>query len=614
MTNPFSKPKTPPPPAPPKPIPLPDDAQIQRSERRAAADRQRRSGRASTVLSQGDKLEWWLLMEDSRAKELIKQGDYLFTKKSPLLSLHQEQADHFYPERADFTFSRSLGVEFANHLTTSFPVLTRRELGSTISAMLRPNNKEWYNISIAREERLDNSGRAWLEDKEKVMRRAMYDRQALFVRATKEADNDFVTFGNAVLSTELNRSRDALIYRCWHLRDVVWKENYMGVVDTVHRKWKPTARELVQTFGVDRLDGKIVECTTDSNKNPYKQFNVRHIVLPVEQYQSMSGEGVKFNTPYVSIYVDVDHMKVIEETGAWTCIYSVPRWQTVAGSQYGYSPATVAALPDARLIQAMTLTLLEAGEKAVNPPMIAQGDVVRSDISIFAGGVTWVDKEYDERLGESIKPINQDYGALPFGMDMREDVKSTIMEAFYLNKLSLPPIEGGDMTAYEVGQRIEEYIRNALPLFEPMEMEYNGSVCEHTFEILMREGAFGSPADMPDSLRGQEIKFKFKSPLHDAVDRQHAQKYMETKNLLAQAVEMDPDAPYMVDGATALRETLKAIGTPAAWLREESEVKAMSDQRKQQMAQAQQMEMLDKGGKGAANAAKAAKELSQMQQ
>jgi hypothetical protein len=40
------------------------------------------------------------------------------------------------------------------------------------------------------------------------------------------------------------------------------------------------------------------------------------------------------------------------------------------------------------------------------------------------------------------------------------------------------------MTAYEVGQRIQEYIRGALPLFEPMEMEYNGALCERTFEIL----------------------------------------------------------------------------------------------------------------------------------
>jgi hypothetical protein len=45
----------------------------------------------------------------------------------------------------------------------------------------------------------------------------------------------------------------------------------------------------------------------------------------------------------------------------------------------------------------MTLTLLEAGEKFTNPPMIAVQEAIRSDVAIYAGGITWVDKDYDER-------------------------------------------------------------------------------------------------------------------------------------------------------------------------------------------------------------------------
>ena len=56
----------------------------------------------------------------------------------------------------------------------------------------------------------------------------------------------------------------------------------------------------------------------------------------------------------------------------------------------------MAALPDARLLQAMTYTLLEAGEKTTNPPMVVTKGAVRSDVSIFAGGLTWSPyKEWD---------------------------------------------------------------------------------------------------------------------------------------------------------------------------------------------------------------------------
>ena len=56
MTNPFKKPKTPaPPPAPKTPatMPVADDMAIKLEQRKNAAERATRSGRVSTILSQG---------------------------------------------------------------------------------------------------------------------------------------------------------------------------------------------------------------------------------------------------------------------------------------------------------------------------------------------------------------------------------------------------------------------------------------------------------------------------------------------------------------------------------------------------------------------------------
>lgn len=549
---------------------------------------------------------------DDRAKQLIKQADKLFERKMPVNSLHQEIAENFYPERADFTAFRGLGEDFASNLLTSYPVIARRDLGNAFNGMLRPNNKDWFKVSVGREDRIDVSGQAWLEAKAKVMRRAMYDRVAQFVRATKEGDHDFAAFGQCAISTELSRDRSHMLYRCWHLRDMAWCENYEGRIDTIARKWKPTAQELIRLFG-DRNHQKVKDKMA---KDPYCQFHVYHMVVPSDVYDTASAEPGKdgnrkrkFITPYVSIYVDVDNKTVIEETGVWTTIYTIPRWQTVSGSQYAHSPATVAALPDARLIQSMTLVLLEAGEKATNPPMVATQDVVRSDISIYAGGVTWVDRDYDERLGSALRPIEQDYSGIPMGMDMRNDVKATIMEAFYLNKLNLPPVGGPEMTAYEAGQRVQEYIRNALPLFEPMEMDYNGSLCEHTFEIMLRAGAFGSVYDMPQSLRGQDVVFKFESPLHDAAERQKGHTLMEARQMLGMVMELDPGAANVVNARRALRDTLKGIQVPAEWMATEDEESAADKAMAQRQQTAMAMEAAQAGGKAAAETAKAAKAM-----
>jgi hypothetical protein len=527
------------------------------------------------------------------AKALIGRGDFLFGKRGTLLSLWQEQADHFYPERADFTVMRSLGDDFASHLTTSYPVLVRRDLGNSFSSMMRPTSIDWFHMRAEREEYEDQPAKQWLERASGIQRRAMYDRRSLFIRASKEGDHDIATFGQCVKTVELNREADGLLYRCWHLRDCVWAENEEGKIATVHRKWKPCVSELVKLFG-DKCHEKVKDKMFGANKKPYEDVNVRHIVMPAEDFD---GEyiGKRARVPYVEIFVDVDNNHIIEVTGLAYFKYIIPRWQTVSGSQYSFSPATVCALPDARLIQAMARTILEAGEKATNPPMIAVQEAIRSDISIYAGGITWVDSAYDERLGEVLRPLTQDKSGIPMGFDMQAAIMGQIREAFFISKLELPQT-GPEMTAYEVGQRVQEYIRHATPLFEPLEDEDNGAICETTFELLMRHGAFGSVEDIPQSIRGKDITFRFESPLHDAIERQKGQKFMEAKALLADTLALDPTADANIDITTAFRDVLNSIGVPANWIRSEREAAAITTQRTQDM-QAQQL--LAQMGQGA---------------
>lgn len=535
-------------------------------------------------------------------KQIIRQGDELLGKRGSLLSLWQEIAENFYPERADFTVNRTLGEDFASHLTSSYPLMVRRELGDAISGMLRPRGQPWMTITLDREDRLDNAGRKWLERATKIQLRAMYDRQSQFVRATKEGDHDFAAFGQCVISKQIQWDKQALLYRSWHLRDVAWCENSAGMIDEVNRNWEPTARVLEQTMGRKSLHASVIK---KLEKDPYQKVKCRHVVKPAE-YASKP-----LRTPYVSMWIDIENQHLMREEGANDLIYILPRWVTVSGSQYAYSPATVAGLPDARLIQAMTLTLLEAGEMAVRPPMIGTKDAIRDDVALYAGGITWADAEYDERLGEVLRPVFQDKGGLPFGVEVEQDRRQMLATAFYLNKLNLPPADR-EMTAYETGQRIQEYIRNALPLFEPMETEYNGALCEMTFNDLMRVGAFGPARDIPQSLRGESVQFKFESPLHQAVERQKGTKFMEAKALLLEAAQLDPGSVTTLNARVALRDALNGIGIEAKWLRDEEEV----EQKAAEVEQAQQMQaalaQVQQGAMAGEQVGKAGKALAEV--
>jgi len=538
---------------------------------------------------------------------LIRQGDHLFNKRETLLTLWQNTADQFYPERADFTVTRTIGDEFASHLTTSYPVLVRRDLGNSLSTMMRPTSIDWFSLRAEREEFEDVAAKQWLEYATKVQKRAMYDRSSLFVRASKESDHDVATFGQSVKTVELNREANGLLYRCWHLRDVAWCENVEGKIDTVHRKWKPCVIDLIKLFG-DKCHSKVKDKMTGGDKKPYAEVNVRHVVIPADMCE---GEYLgKGKVPYVEIYLDVDNAHIMEMVGLSYFKYIIPRWQTVSGSQYAYSPATVCALPDARLLQAMTRTLLEAGEKATNPPMIAVQEAIRSDISIYAGGITWVDSAYDERLGEVLRPLTQDRGGMPIGFEQQRDTMEMLREAFFINKLTLPQT-GPEMTAYEVGQRVQDYIRQAAPLFEPLEDEDNAATCEATFELLMRGGAFGPVDDIPQSIRGKDITFKFESPLHDAIDRQKGTKFMEAKAMLADTLALDPTADANIDISTAFRDVLSSIGIPAKWIRSEDDAAAIIAGREEQQQSAALLEQMAAGADVAAKMGQASQSLGE---
>lgn len=543
---------------------------------------------------------------EQRAKDEIQFGDDLFSKRVALMSLWQEQADNFYSERADFTVIRSLGMDFASILTTSYPLLCRRDLSNIFSTMLRPSDKEWFDVSVLREDRLDLEGKRWLEWSTNTQRRAMYDPVAKLQRATNEGDNDYIVFGQAVLSSELNRDGNALLHRCWHLRDTVWAEGYGGDIDYVQRKWKPTVREFCKTFPKYKdADGKLA---TRLEKDPFGTIEIRHIVKPAEDWDRLGKSRVH---PYVSIYICVDYEDVIEEIGIWNKRYVIPRWQTVSGSQYAYSPVSVCALPDARLIQAMSLILLEAGEKAVTPPMVTPGGVIRSDVNLFAGGITAYDASYDEKAGEVLRIIPHDYTGFNFGMQLRADVAQMISKAFYLDKINLPKLDK-EMTAFEVSTRVSEYVRNALPIFAPTEVEYNGALCEIDFDLLMRGGAFGAYRDMPQSIRGQDIQFKFQSPLQGALEQQKGAEFNNAKALLAEAAALDPGAVNMIDARIALRDALEGIGTPIKWMRTPKAMAQIDQQHAQQEATQQMLDTMQKGAMVAKTTGDAMQSMSGM--
>ncbi|RVG88677.1 portal protein [Sinorhizobium meliloti] len=548
---------------------------------------------------------------DKAGVDLLEIDSRMFGAKESVDSLHQEIAEFFYPERANFTQEIVYGEEFASHLTDFYPVLVRRELGDQLGSMVRPADRQWFKAAASNEDiARDRSAAEFLEFMTSVNRSILYSRDSGFRRAAKEADNDFATFGMSWRQVTYNKKRDNLLFRCHHPKNCAGAEGPDGQVWHVHRKCDMTAHVMAHWFGEDKLPQAAKDAL--AKKDTKSTFKLRHVFIPLEIYEPYR----KFpkGAQWADIYV-TDEGKILQELPAFTFDYIVPRWQTVSGLFYAFSPATIIALPQARMLQRMMMTIIEAGEKQVDPPLIATDEAVTSPIDLSAGGITYIDSEYDERLGAALRPI--DLGKnVALGVDLVNDARRLLADAFFINKLAPMASAQREMTAYQTAQIVSEYIRHALPLFEPIEDEDAGRTLDLVTEKVMRAGGYGPvdrngiPVDMPDILLGQNITYEFNNSLKEARDRQTINAFQESGQLIAMAAQMDPSTVAEVDIRTAFRDAFGSVpGSRADWLVDQEQAQMGRQQMEQAMAQQQQLRQASEVATVAGQAGAAAQEV-----
>lgn len=551
-------------------------------------------------------------MSDQQGRDLIDIDARMFSAKQNIDSLHQEIAEFFYPERANFTTDINMGEDFASHLADFYPVLVRRELGDQIGAMVRPSDRPWFKAVASNEDiSRDRTAASYLEFMTNVNRSILYSRDSGYRRAAKESEHDFATFGMGWTQVSYNKNRDNLLFRTHHPKNCAGQEGPDGQVNHVHRRCDMKAQAMAHWFGETKLPSAAKEAL--KQKDTKTEFKVRHVFIPTDLYSPYRKfpKGAK----WADIYVTEDGT-ILQENPAFTFDYIVPRWQTVSGHFYAFSPATIIALPQARMLQRMMMTIIEAGEKQVDPPLVATEEAITSPVDISAGGITYIDSEYDERLGQALRPL--DLGKnVGLGVDLVTDARNLLSDAFYISKLQPMAAAQRTKTAYETSQIVQEYIRNALPLFEPIEDEWTGRTLDLVTEKAMRAGAYGPvdrdgiPVDMPDILLGQNLTYEFNNSLKEARDRQVINAFQESGQLIAMAAQIDPGSIAEVDTRTAFRDAFGAVpGSHSDWLVDAKQAEAA---RQQIATQQQEQAALQQAGQVAEVAGAAGGAAQQVQ-
>lgn len=550
-------------------------------------------------------------MSDDNALELIKRGDRRFSKRASLDSYRQEVALNFAPHLASWNATLHLGDDFAAHLTDGTPLLLARDFVGQIGAMLRPAGKQWFWHRTALDDlNADPAVRNYLDWRSSQMMRIAFDRVTGAEGALTEADEFYGLFGDAVISVDYaTHERETIRLQTNHSKDAVWLIGKDNKPDTITRRESLAARVVKGRFSQtgDKLHEKVHEaCDKDGDT----EIDIRHEVLPAAEYDAYIKKGpLKRKDGWVSVWLDATNKTIIRETHTDTFRYVIPRAGRRYGYPYGWSRATMAALPDARLIQQQAMAILEAAERQLSPPLIAFQDSIRGDMRL--DGITWVDRGFADKGVDPVTPLELGKN-FNLGIDAIMRTEGQLARAFYLDRLRMPDTRVSK-TKEEAAFMIDEYIRSAVPLFSPMKVEYSDELLFEIDTLIERAGGYDSRRK-PDELRDVELSFQWDNPLTDMIERQKVQRIAEGAQIgqtiaaLAAAAAQVPDL-QQADLGKMFRDGMVAIGN-AAWLvdvktgRQNAEAGAQANQMRELVAAAPNLaQVIDSGVNAAETAA-----------
>ncbi len=508
---------------------------------------------------------------------LDKRYQSLLAQRSNWEKHWQELADYMLPRKADITKRRTQGDKRTELIYDSTALHSVELLASSLHGMMTSPSTPWFSLQYRNSDLQSNDeANEWLELCSSQMYKAL--QRSNFQQEIHELYYDLVVFGTASIFIEYADENNTLRFSARHIAEICISEDMNDRVDTVYRKFKMTARQIIQRFGDKNAPGRVKK---DAENDPYVEHDVIHVVFPREDAKG----GFSEDKPFASIYYHLDTKVLLSESGFDTMPFCIPRMNKDSVSIWGRSPA-MNALPDTKMLNKMSEVTIRAAQKQIDPPLMVPDDGFILPVRSTPGALNF----YRSGTRDRLEPLQ--VGANnPLGLNMEEQRRQAIREAFYVDQL-ITPQSGPRMTATQTLQLAEERMRILGPVLGRLQAELLQPLISRTFELLLRNKQLPEP---PEMLQGQNIDIEYVSPLAKAQKLTDLQSTMRGLEVMMQMGEMIPVADY-IDTDGLIKYIAEVTGMPAKIIRSDEEVAEIQEQKQAQAAQqAQQQEQMVEG-------------------
>jgi hypothetical protein len=541
-------------------------------------------------------------MSDERADFYLQLQDRLKTDRGNWEIQWTEIAERISTKDDDFMKEWAAGSKRQFHVFDSTAMLALPKFAAALEQMATPRIQLWHRLVPIRDDlKADLEVRSYLDIVNRILFQSRYAPGANFQSQINEVYRSLGAYGTGCLFTDdarndMNSHGVGLRYKSIFLGELYIMENAVGAIDHVHRRYKLSARQVMQKFDKDKVP-EIIRQKADSH--PEMKFEFLHIACPNPDRdpRKKTFRGM----PFSSFHISYDGRNIVEEGGYTTQPYAVSRYVTSSREVYGRSPA-IDVLPDIKMANAQKETLLRAGQLAVDPPTLLQDDGL---LPVF-----------DSRPGSNnFGMVNNDGKplAIPFvtganlemGVEVLQDTRGVINEAFLVTLFRmLTEAPEKELTAYEWMLRSQTQGALFGPTVGRLQDELLGITIQREISILARSGIL---PPMPQQLveAGGEFDIQYEGPLARAQRAEQAIGLTNTLNILTPVAQIDPTVMDRFNFDEITKDiALDINGMPATWLNDDKVLAAIRAGRKQQQDMQQLIAAAPAASSAAANIAK----------
>jgi hypothetical protein len=527
---------------------------------------------------------------DSRAEEAIREQEQMSGDRGVWEEHWREIAERVLPREDWFQASnKTPGEKRTEKVFDATAGLALERFAAAMESMLTPRTMKWHKLTVQDTELAGNqSVQKYLDEVTNILFQVRYSPRSNFASQVHENYMSLGAFGTGALFVD-DIIGFGLRYKSVHLSEIFFSENHVGMVDKVHRKFELTARQAAERWGVDKLADKI---KTALEKSPEQKFEYLHCVKPNEDRENRRKDyrGMK----YISYYICLTSRMIMSEGGYNTFPYAVSRYVTAPKEIYGRSPA-MTVLPDIKMINEMSKTVIRAAHKIVDPPLLLQEDGVLQAFNTRPGALNYggVDDQ-----GRQVVQALQSNARVDIGMDMMEQRRKVINDAFLITLFQIL-VDAPSMTATEAMLRAQEKGALLAPTMGRQQSEMLGPLIERELDILARSGIL---PPMPKALadRGGDVEIQYVSPLNRSQRAEEGVAILRTLEAIAPIAQLDPSVMMRFNPDAIVKELAEINGVPAKILRSDEEIAEM----RQQQAQQAEAQALLQAAPIAANSAK----------